>query len=256
MSPAIDYAKIADLYDSYVRFDDDMPFFLDECRDVAGPVLELMSGTGRVSVPLLQAGVPLTCVDSSPQMLQVLRRKLAARGLAASVVKQDVTRLRLPTTYDLALIPFNSFAELITEDAQRAAILSIFDALAPGGKLICTLHNPPVRLQSVGRGMATLARFPIEGEAGQLVLKADFAYDPTRKLVHGFEIFERVSEKGETVSARKLPVQFALIDPASFEELVRSAGFEVEELFGDYRRSPFSPQTSPYTIWSLRKPRV
>lgn len=82
MSPALDYSGIAHLYDSYVRFKDDIPFFLEECRKVQGPVLELMAGTGRVSLPLAEAGVELTCVDSSGPMLEVLRRRLAGRTVA------------------------------------------------------------------------------------------------------------------------------------------------------------------------------
>jgi hypothetical protein len=52
MSPALDYEQIAHLYDSYMRFTDDLPFLLQECRDTSGSVLELMCGTGRVSIPL------------------------------------------------------------------------------------------------------------------------------------------------------------------------------------------------------------
>ena len=59
VSPALDYALIADLYDEMVRFEADLPFFLEECRTAEGPVLELMCGTGRVSLPLIEAGIEL-----------------------------------------------------------------------------------------------------------------------------------------------------------------------------------------------------
>lgn len=44
-----------------------------------------MSGSGRVSLPLIEAGIPLTCVDFSAGLLEILRRKLAARQLAADM---------------------------------------------------------------------------------------------------------------------------------------------------------------------------
>ncbi|HCF28232.1 MAG TPA: hypothetical protein DEV81_13755 [Cyanobacteria bacterium UBA11049] len=68
MSSALDYEQIARLYDSYLRFTDDLPFFLQECQEIDGSVLELICGTGRISIPLLEAGVSLTCVDASPVM--------------------------------------------------------------------------------------------------------------------------------------------------------------------------------------------
>ncbi|MDJ0554187.1 MAG: class I SAM-dependent methyltransferase [Microcoleaceae cyanobacterium MO_207.B10] len=52
-----------------------IPFFLNEAKNCKN-VLELISGTGRLSIPLLEAGIPLTCVDNSPQMLEILRQKI------------------------------------------------------------------------------------------------------------------------------------------------------------------------------------
>jgi SAM-dependent methyltransferase len=71
-----DYDYIADLYDTYVPAAFDIPFFVDEARKSPGDVLELMSGTGRVSIPLLEAGIKLTCVDISAGLNAVLSDKL------------------------------------------------------------------------------------------------------------------------------------------------------------------------------------
>jgi len=65
----IDYDRVADVYDLYVTSDLDVGFYIQEAGKVRGKVLELMCGTGRVSIPLLEAGVDLTCVDASAGML-------------------------------------------------------------------------------------------------------------------------------------------------------------------------------------------
>ena len=78
-------AYVANLYDTYIDTTFDVPFFLNETKSVSGKVLELMSGTGRVSIPLIEAGVQLTCVDNSAEMLAVLREKLVRMRLSASV---------------------------------------------------------------------------------------------------------------------------------------------------------------------------
>ena len=70
--PAMDYSRVAELYDAYVTTDFDVAFFLTEAHG-AKHVLELMSGTGRLSLPLIRAGARLTCVDNSPEMLAILR---------------------------------------------------------------------------------------------------------------------------------------------------------------------------------------
>ena len=76
-NPQIDYDSVAELYDLHVTADYDIPFFLSEAAKAAGPVLELTAVTGRISLPLLEAGIRLTCVDGSRGMLEVLSRKVS-----------------------------------------------------------------------------------------------------------------------------------------------------------------------------------
>jgi len=252
VSPAFDYADMADVYDACVRFNEDIPFFLDACRGVLGPVLELMSGTGRVSLPLLESGVRLTCVDSSGAMLGVLGRKLATKGLSAPILREDVTRLELPPTFEMALLPFHSFAELLAEGDRKGALASIHAALLPGGRFLCTLHNPPVRLKTVGRGLETVSRGSFDN--GEIRILADLVHDAESNQVHGTQILEILDEAGETREKRTWPLRFALIEATEFEALARTAGFEVEALWGDYSHAPFVSDSSPYMIWMLRKP--
>jgi ubiquinone/menaquinone biosynthesis C-methylase UbiE len=81
----IDYDRVADIYDLYVASDLDIGFYVEEATKVQGKVLELMCGTGRVSLPLLEAGVDLTCVDASEGMLARLEERLHALELDARV---------------------------------------------------------------------------------------------------------------------------------------------------------------------------
>ncbi|MDY7014045.1 MAG: class I SAM-dependent methyltransferase, partial [Cyanobacteriota bacterium] len=167
--PAMKYGRIAHLYDFYVRSDFDKQFFLDEARKHPGKILELMSGTGRVSLPLIQAGFDLTCVDSSREMLEVLGQKLQAKNLSATLVEMDVCELSLDETFDFIFIPFHSFAEIISTSQQRQALAKIREHLSDRGRFICTLHDPNTRLKTVDSRLKLLDRFPIE-EGGQLFL--------------------------------------------------------------------------------------
>ena len=64
--PAMDYSQVTHWYDIYVKTNIDIPFFLNETRH-KDRVLELTSGTSRLSIPLIEAGVSLTCVDIIPR---------------------------------------------------------------------------------------------------------------------------------------------------------------------------------------------
>jgi transposase len=60
------YARIAAQYDAFVTTDADIPFFVEFARQTSGPILELMAGTGRVTLPLLKSGAEVVAVDYSP----------------------------------------------------------------------------------------------------------------------------------------------------------------------------------------------
>jgi len=100
------YTHIAELYDAFVRTQFDIPFWLEEARQADGDILELMAGTGRVTLPLLEVGARLTAVDNSAEMLTILREKLAQQGLSsASVHEMDVRKLAFDKRF-ARIIPF------------------------------------------------------------------------------------------------------------------------------------------------------
>lgn len=245
----IDYDSIADLYDLYVTADYDVPFFVSEVRPVKGAVLELMAGTGRLSLPLIEAGATLTCVDGSQGMLDVLSRKLAQRGFQAEVLCLDVCRLGLPPRFELAILPFQAFMEIIDEERQRAALAAVFRCLAPGGRFLCTLHNPVVRRAQVDGLLRVVGRFPAND--GALVVSGfETGGNP---IVTRLQFFEMFGADGRMLWKRLLLMEFTLVERDAFEAMARSAGFRVNQLYGSYDRASFDPARSPVMIWDLVK---
>lgn len=249
MDQAIEFARVADIYDEFVRTELDVPFFLSETRKASGEVLELMCGTGRLSIPLLEAGVPLVCVDYSPEMLAVLRGKIEDRGFAAAVHAMDVRELDLGRRFELIILPFNSFSELLTEDDQRRALRSIHDHLAAGGRFICTLHNPAVRLKRVDGQLRLWGKY--KRPNGMLLFWGWEQYDPAAKRVEGLELFEEYDEQGRQYAKRAMELRFRIVERKEFEAMAEEAGFTVEALYGDYERAPFDEERSPFMIWEL-----
>ncbi len=249
MGDRIDYDRVAELYDRYVTAEYDVPFFRSEVEAVRGPVLELMAGTGRLSLPLIEAGATLTCVDSSAGMLEILSRKLARRGLRADVRCMDACRLELPPDFELAILPFQSFMEIIGEEEQREALGAVSRCLAPGGRFLCTLHNPDFRRAQVDGALRVVGHFP--GDDGTLVVSGfERGGHPVVERLQFFELF---APDGLLLWKRLLPMRFAFVEPDAFERMARAVGFRVAHLYGDYARSPFDPARSPVMIWDLQK---
>src|SRR5829696_626009 len=73
----------------------DVPFWRNLALQAGGPVLELGCGTGRISLPLARAGVPLTGIDRSPAMLAYARGRLRRARLVDRIhlVQGDIRYL-------------------------------------------------------------------------------------------------------------------------------------------------------------------
>jgi len=248
-----DYSGISDLYDIYVPAEFDIDFFLQETKEINGPVLELMAGTGRVSLPLIKAGVDLTCEDSSPEMLAILDEKLRSRNLQAHLVSEDVCSIDFKGKFDAVIIPFNSFAHLTTVDQQKMALIRIHDSLIPGGVFICTLSNPQIRRQQIDGNLRLFRKYSLPETGGSLLLwllEKFHSKDP--QVVETSEFFEEYDRMGNLLRKRYMELHFRLSERQEFEALAASAGFDITAFFGNFDRTPFESMISQHMIWKFK----
>lgn len=246
-----DYDPVASLYDIYVPVTFDVEFFVHETRKSKGEVLELMSGTGRVSIPLLEAGVRLTCVDLSGESNAILREKLREKGLNADVHDMDICELDLGKTFDMVIIPFHSFAHITSPEDRRKALERIQRHLSPGGTFICTLGNPALRKQAVNGQTRLIRTYPLE-DAGTLMLWTLEDFSPEdAQVVEALQFYEEYDANGVLKSKRFIELHFRLSGKEEFEELVKAAGFKVKAFYGDYACADFNEESSPFMIWIL-----
>ncbi len=251
-SQSIQFDRVADLYDTYVRTEFDIPFWLAESRQAGGKVLELTCGTGRISIPLLKAGIDLTCVDYAPGMLSVLRKKFIENRLSCPLYCQDVAELSLPDRFNLIFIPFHSLSEVVERDRQREVVRRIREHLTDDGQFICTLQNPAVRTVTMD-GSWTLAGEHRTDEGDTLVIRTRLVYDKVSHIASGHEVFEKFSRGGSAVDRRFLNLTFYLFEKDEFESLAVRSGFEVLALYGDYEYHPFQEDASAFMIWKFGK---
>lgn len=106
-------------------------------------LLEPACGTGRLVTELAARGYRVTGLDVSRPALDYLRRRLARRGLRATVLEADMADFRLTQPIDAAYCTFNSFRHLLGEEAALRHLQCVAGHLRPGGIYILGLHLVP-----------------------------------------------------------------------------------------------------------------
>lgn len=245
---ALDYDRLAPFYDALVRDESDVPFFRDLAARAGGPVAELMAGTGRVSVPLSEAGVDLTCVDSSGAMLARLRARLASRGLHARCVEGDACTVDLGGRFALVFIAFHSFQEIVDDRDREACLRNVRRHLQDEGRFVCTLQDLPSRVREIEAGGSGRWNFADPRTGRPLALSLDTAYAPATHIVSGEEC---VRDAASNAPILRLPIRFRLVARDEFARLAAATGFRVESVTAGFTSEPYVEGECRTAVWTL-----
>jgi SAM-dependent methyltransferase len=241
-------AALARLYDLDLTDDPgDLDLYLALAARADGPILELAVGTGRLAVPLAEAGYAVTGVDFDPAMLGRARvRAAGARAGTAdrlTLVEADLVSLRLPDagTYGLAFIALNSLLVLPTRAAQRAALRTMADHLAPGGLAVADIWIPDAEDLARFDGRIMLEWPRLDPESGAIVTKVGSAqHDASAAAITMTTIFE---EGGQGQPPRRWVRRdrLRLVSADELRGFAEDARLTVELVAGDYSLGGLGP---------------
>jgi SAM-dependent methyltransferase len=130
----------------------DIPMWLRLAAEADGPILDVGCATGRVMIPLLEAGHSVDGIDPSEDALDILRRKLSARGLKAKLANQTMQSLDTERQYRLIIVPCGTIQIVLEREEQREALDRFYQHLAPGGRLVMTLYDYRADFSEVTKG--------------------------------------------------------------------------------------------------------
>ena len=119
-----------------------LEYYTRQLAGVTGRILEPATGTGRVLIPLLEAGLEVEGLDTSPDMLAVCRQHCRDRGLDPVLREADMTGLAEPGAYQAVIIPAASIMLLDGRDEAPRALAAFRESLVPGGRLILDVEPP------------------------------------------------------------------------------------------------------------------
>jgi SAM-dependent methyltransferase len=180
-------------------------------------------------------------------MLAVLARKLRGRGLDARLVCADVRRMPFSSGFEMVVLPFQGFTELVGDDAQIGTLSEVARLLRPGGRFVCTSHNPSVRGSTIDGRWRELGKFA--GDAGRTLFLSFRAVHSDRPgVVEGTQKIEILDDAGRPIERRVIDLEFSLVPAREIVRMADSVGLRLEILLGDYHGAPFDESSSPAVI--------
>ncbi len=232
--PASYGEAFADVYDDWYERISDVDATVARVTALAagGPVLELGVGTGRLALPLAEAGVETWGIDASTAMLTRLRAKPG--GPALRLVQADMAAPALAATGRFAVVfcAYNTFFNLLTAEAQQACVTWSARALADGGRLAIEAFVPtdedetpegPVALRSV--------------DDDHVVLSVA-TRDVSAQMVAGQ--FVELSDAG----VRLRPYRIRYLFPEQLDAMAAEAGLGLVERSATWGGDPFTADSA------------
>jgi SAM-dependent methyltransferase len=195
----------------------------------------LAIGSGRIAVPLREAGVSVTGIDSSEEMVARLRSKSGGEDIQVSM--GDFADVDIADTFPLIYLTFNTFFGLMTQERQVECFHNVADHLEPGGRFVIDCFVPDVRRfdeYNTRIGVSTIDS--VDEHMFEMSV-----YDPVNQIVNS-HVVRRLDDGTSVV----LPVRIRFAWPSELDLMARLAGLELEDRFGWYDLRPFNERSTSH----------
>jgi SAM-dependent methyltransferase len=243
------YDRIADLYDLYVTADYDIGFWKKECAG-AGEVLEITAGTGRVTLPLLRAGLRITAVDVALHQLERLKKKAEDAGLSVETVQADMRDLDLGRRFPLVIIPFQSLQELTDSCDVTATLRGVRAHLTENGRALITLHHPDAQNAGTARTLHLVNDSELKN-GNRLLFWNARTFDAESNTGTSYQLYEEYDVDGTLHRKRLFSPKYRVYPKEEFTELATRAGLRITREWGGYDWSPLT-EKSCFMIFELQ----
>lgn len=226
----------------------DIPYYQSRLKDLDGPILEAAVGTGRLFVPLLEAGLEMVGFDHSADMLAVCRRNAEDRGLTPSLAQASFQDFAFEAAFAAIIVPASSFT-LVDDFEDALAVLGRFgDALAPGGLLLVDL--PPMSFLEAPGGVRTWTA----ANGDLLRMRSErVVTDPIGQRRVNHDTYERWRD-GRLIDSQLELFAYRVWGWREFEMALAAAGFTDIEVSGNYRPGRAPKPTDGILNFAARRP--
>jgi SAM-dependent methyltransferase len=229
--------RFADVYDDWYQEVSDVDATVAAISALCpgGRLLELGVGTGRLAIPLAQAGLIVDGIDASEAMLTRLAANDPERRVRPHLGDMVTDAPRGP--FDAILIAYNTIFNLPGPDQQRALCAAMANRLSPNGRFIVEAYIPQALSEPGPNPDSGRYRDEVRVRSmtvDQVVLSVT-RHDPLTGRAEGqfIEITEAGGIRLRPWSIRSLPV-------SELDQMTAAAGLVLEHRWEDFGGQEFT----------------
>lgn len=257
------YGLMAEYWAEFINETPELDFLLEEVNRSGQPVLDLGCGTGRLMVPLLQAGVDIDGCDISADMLSHARRKANAAGLEPQLICAPMHAFNAPRRYKTIYIA-GSFGLSGSRPNDLETLRRCYAHLQDGGVLLFTVdaeYTSPDVWQTWTTPYAQTLPLPwpdqgsskttVDGNELRLFVRR-VHIDP---LEQSFTNQVRLEKwRGdERLACEEYTLRGQCYLKPEVQLMLQVAGFDVVEVTGDYTKEPADMQHEQIVFRAVKK---
>lgn len=247
-----EYAPFYDWENAQTLGRRDVPFWTRIAKQVRGRTLELGCGTGRISLPLVRAGVRLVGIDRSAAMLAQARTR--ARRVRPAPKLPRVKRLHLmrgdirslpfaSASFNLVIAPYGVLQSLLRDRDVKDTLTSVARVLKPGGTFGLDLVPDVPQWKEYTNRVQMRGRGP---RGTHLTLVESVRQDRRRRLTMFDQ--EYCVRRGRAVTRHPFRLTFRTIPISSMTQRLERTGFAIRSVLGDYRGGPWDHRADVWII--------
>lgn len=218
--------------------------FIEKYSQPATRILDLAAGTGTQAIQLAKKGYDVTAIDSSEQMISIMKEKVLEEQVSLQCIRLDMEKIQELTisAYDSIICIGNSIVHLNSVEEIRQMVTDIFKLLESDGTFIVQIVNYDRILEQ------NIKELPLIKRDEGITFQRTYEFSNDKIQFSGVLTVEQNGKQEQFLNTVELyPLQsFQLVS------VLQDAGFSEITLFGDFMENDFTT-SSPAIIAVAKK---
>jgi hypothetical protein len=192
----------------------------------SGRILEAMSGSGRLQIPLMKKGYVVDGVDSSLDMLDRCIERSGKFFLKPDLYQQSLDNFGISVKYQTVLIAIGSFQLIVDRQIALNSLKNIRAHMLDSADLLINIFVPNKENVSWVKRVARIDSNAVINLTTRRVIDED------QKIANGYCSYELIVN-GKIKQKEQELIQVTWYSDDEFASLLNEAGFEILKIYDD-----------------------